>query len=266
MLTRCPHCQTAFRVTSAQLKVRQGQVRCGTCSGVFDAFESLSDEQVVVVPAPEPLSPESPFPEPPAVQLAEAVAESEEASVAETPQVESAEPEPEPVVVVWEGGVQVEPPPRRWPWTLGVAAALLLTLGQLLFVFRVELAALMPELRPVLVAGCELAGCTVPRPRKPELVGIESSDLAPEGQDRLLLTALLKNRAPFDQEYPHLELTLTDTRDTALLRRVLAPAEYLPAGQAPAAGFAAYGEAAVRLRLEARDVPAVGYRLYLFYP
>ena len=56
MLTRCPHCQTAFRVTSEQLKLRQGQVRCGECRGVFNALESLADEAVPAVPpvaAPE---------------------------------------------------------------------------------------------------------------------------------------------------------------------------------------------------------------------
>jgi hypothetical protein len=85
-------------------------------------------------------------------------------------------------------------------------------------------------------------------------------------EGRLLLTATLKNRAPFDQEYPHLELTLTDTRDTALLKKVLAPAAYLPAAHAAHAGFAANAEVAVRLPLEISGLPAVGYRLYLFYP
>jgi len=82
----------------------------------------------------------------------------------------------------------------------------------------------------------------------------------------LLLTALLRNRAPFEQDYPHLELTLTDTQDEALVRKVLTPADYLPAGQDAAQGFPARGEVAVKLALVSDNVPAVGYRLYLFYP
>jgi hypothetical protein len=147
----------------------------------------------------------------------------------------------------------------------GILLLLFVGAGQLTYLFRTELAVLMPELRPTLSAGCELLGCTLPRPRKPEMVGIETSDLAPEGSG-LLLTATLQNRAPFTQDYPHLELTLTDTQDEALIRKVLIPADYLPADQSVDAGFAARSEVAVKLSFEASGVPAVGYRLYLFYP
>jgi predicted Zn finger-like uncharacterized protein len=283
MLTRCPHCQTAFRVTTEQLKVRQGKVRCGSCQSVFDALQSLADEAPLVIagmpavveslPEPvaeipeetlEPVEPEAlpeavpePEPEIPPVPP-EPIQAEPAASVAE-----EAVPEEEPMPEAWSGVEEVLPP-RRWPWVLGALLLLLTATGQALYIFRVEAAVLAPELRPALVAGCELVGCTLPRPRKPELVGIETSDLAPAGSDRLVLTALLKNRAPFEQEYPHLELTLTDRNDDTLLRKVLAPADYLPA--APSAGFAAREEAAVKLLLEAKGVAAVGYRLYLFYP
>jgi len=42
MFTRCPHCDTVFRVTPQQLQVSSGQVRCGRCEQVFDAFSTLS--------------------------------------------------------------------------------------------------------------------------------------------------------------------------------------------------------------------------------
>ncbi|MFC4260633.1 DUF3426 domain-containing protein [Marinobacter lacisalsi] len=37
LLTRCPHCDTRFRVTDEQLSVANGKVRCGHCMEVFDA-------------------------------------------------------------------------------------------------------------------------------------------------------------------------------------------------------------------------------------
>lgn len=326
MLTRCPHCQTAFRVTSEQLKVRQGQVRCGACRGVFDALDSLADEIAVLSsvatepspPAAEEIAPALPEAASASLpSLAEAMPEAEDRPAAvehefgagpeheseflpapesqpeptPEPDIEAAaQPEPAPEegeaenrlpqdaaaeetaevaeeapAETWEG-VEVAPVPRRWPWLLGITSLLVLAASQLLFFFRVELAVLAPELRPALTAGCDLLGCTLPYPRKSELIGIESSDLAPAESERLLLTAILKNRAPFDQAYPHLELTLTDTRDEPLLRKVLAPTDYLPADHSPAAAFAAHGEIAVNLTLEAAGVPAVGYRLYLFYP
>lgn len=288
MLTRCPHCHTTFRVTSEQLKVRQGRVRCGACSEVFDALESLADEVSLIVapaagnPAPgavaedeTPVSPESAAPPDPAAMSAgdlktgpgsepESRAPQDGEKLVKAPPA-AAVPDVETLPEAWEG-VAETPPPRRWPWAIGLLVLLALAAGQLAYIYRVELAVLAPELRPTLVAACEVAGCSVPWPRRPELVGIESSDLEPAGGDRLLLTATLKNRAPFVQEYPHLELTLTDTQDDALLRKVLPPVDWLPAGQSAADGFAARGELAVKLLLEAQGVPAVGYRLYLFYP
>lgn len=51
--TRCPHCQTSFRVTEAQLGIAGGRVRCGACLGVFNATEHWLDfpaEKVAATP------------------------------------------------------------------------------------------------------------------------------------------------------------------------------------------------------------------------
>ncbi len=37
LFTQCPHCQTSFRVSNAQLNAAHGLVRCGSCLGVFSA-------------------------------------------------------------------------------------------------------------------------------------------------------------------------------------------------------------------------------------
>ena len=39
--TRCPGCLTVFRVTPAQLALREGQVRCGHCRTVFDGHAQM---------------------------------------------------------------------------------------------------------------------------------------------------------------------------------------------------------------------------------
>jgi predicted Zn finger-like uncharacterized protein len=41
MTTRCPHCGTAFKVVADQLRVRNGLVRCGLCSRVFDGYAAM---------------------------------------------------------------------------------------------------------------------------------------------------------------------------------------------------------------------------------
>ena len=44
MKTRCPGCQTTFRVSPEQIKARAGKVRCGQCEAVFNALDSLVED------------------------------------------------------------------------------------------------------------------------------------------------------------------------------------------------------------------------------
>ncbi len=55
LFTRCPDCDTTFRVTDDALKKANGQVRCGRCASVFNAYAERRDgpaEPVAPVPAP----------------------------------------------------------------------------------------------------------------------------------------------------------------------------------------------------------------------
>lgn len=68
-VTQCPHCQTSFRVSHAQLSVARGVVRCGSCLQVFNAAKQLLEqagkEAPVATPLP-PVQPEEPLePSPP---------------------------------------------------------------------------------------------------------------------------------------------------------------------------------------------------------
>lgn len=44
-VTQCPHCQTSFRVSHAQLSVARGVVRCGSCLQVFNAAQQLIERR-----------------------------------------------------------------------------------------------------------------------------------------------------------------------------------------------------------------------------
>lgn len=155
----------------------------------------------------------------------------------------------------------------QWPFVLAALLLALTLTAQLAYQFRAELAVSSPSLRPMLEAACALLECDIPLPRQSELVSIEASDLQtdPAHGNALALSATLKNRAPYAQAWPLLEVTLTDVQDNALLRRVLQPTEYLPAKVDPTV-FPPSGEVAVRLWLEAKDITAAGYRIYVFYP
>lgn len=43
MITLCPKCKLSLAVTAADLRVAQGQVRCGRCTAVFNALASLQE-------------------------------------------------------------------------------------------------------------------------------------------------------------------------------------------------------------------------------
>ncbi|MGR3907140.1 DUF3426 domain-containing protein [Burkholderia sp. SR8] len=44
LATRCPHCETVFRLQQEQLSLHDGLVRCGHCQQVFNASQSLVPE------------------------------------------------------------------------------------------------------------------------------------------------------------------------------------------------------------------------------
>jgi len=254
LVTRCPNCATAFRVQPAQLAARGGKVRCGKCTTVFDGLAGLlTEEPGPASPEPES-SPQLALFEPPPVVPVRTNAAAANA------------PPPAPEFLEAE----VPRPPRRLLWGLGALAALAALAAQAAIHFRTEIAVLVPEARAPLAAACERLGCELRLPRRPELMAIESSDLQADArrENVIVLNAVLRNRAPFPQEYPALELALTDERDETVVRRVLMPADYLGAEAAArlAHGIAPGAEAALRVAFDASRVRAVGYRVYLFYP
>ncbi|WP_337058592.1 DUF3426 domain-containing protein [Pseudomonas sp. USHLN015] len=61
-VTQCPHCQTSFRVSRAQLGAAQGAVRCGACLHVFNAAKQLLGAMPPSEPKPTTPAPQAPRP------------------------------------------------------------------------------------------------------------------------------------------------------------------------------------------------------------
>lgn len=253
LVTRCPVCATAFRVQGSQLSVRSGQVRCGKCGTVFDGLAALVEEGVERLRL-EP-SPQLGLFDP---------GRNRAQSDADATTAEEDAPVPEFLL-------KPEPSPRSWVlWGLLILMAAAGLVAQGAYRYRTELAVLAPSTRPALAAACRLLRCTLTLPRRAELMGIDSSDLQADARydSLIVLNAVLHNRAPFPQQFPALELTLTDERDKPVLRRVLMPVDYLDPARAASLeqGLAPGAEMNLRINLDAGKVRATGYRLYLFYP
>ncbi|MBK8114518.1 MAG: DUF3426 domain-containing protein [Candidatus Accumulibacter sp.] len=165
------------------------------------------------------------------------------------------------------GALALDSPAAR-PFAIAAVILALLLVGQLVFHFRTDIAISVPLLQPPLAMLSDVLGTDVPLPRRVEMLSIEASDLQVD-QERKQLLALqvtLRNRATYAQAYPVLELTLTDTNDRIVARRLLLPDEYLSAAALAEQAFPASADVDVRLWIETREIAAVGYRLYLFYP
>ena len=166
-------------------------------------------------------------------------------------------------------GAAADPAKRaRWPWLLGAFLLLLVLFTQAAYHYRSAIVVLFPEAKPYAAKLCASLGCELPLPRRIKQMSIEASDLQADtsNPDIMVLSATLKNRAIFDQQFPLLELTLTDAQDQPLVRRVLAPQDYIGKVADTQAGFAANTEIAIKVFIEGSQVKATGYRLYLFYP
>lgn len=104
LFTRCPECDTTFRVTDETLKKANGQVRCGRCASVFNAYAELHDPTAKSF-EPEDAAPRN-VPEPPAAAA--------EPPPALSPQ--AADPPAEASIEVTPGAnVDAEPDPEAEP-------------------------------------------------------------------------------------------------------------------------------------------------------
>jgi len=267
LYTRCSSCHTTFRVTTQQLQRSGGQVRCGHCESVFDAFATLTAQE----PQLESREPAASAAQPPREDQA-AVEASTRAKFTESPISRKAKPQlvrPDPAASLYEWEFRMPESPRRtWLWTLLALTLSMVVAVQAAYAFRTEITLLLPQTHAYYARLCESLGCIMGLPKLSNYLHIEASDLKavdPSHPNEIQLSLSVRNRAPLELAYPAFELTLTNSMGQPVARRVFLPAEYLPpAAQEP--GLPAGTELPIQLYLDTGALRAAGYRLYLFYP
>lgn len=152
----------------------------------------------------------------------------------------------------------------------GTLLLFVLIIVQLAVIFRAELLARAPQARDALVQLCGVFGCTVGWPTQVDQLAVIGSELqAIPGTDVLELTTVIRNRATFKQALPAVEVTLTDSRNRPIARKVFSPADYLAAAGEPSSriddGFASGSDYTIRLFFEARGVQPAGFLVYPFF-
>ncbi|MBT9460881.1 MAG: DUF3426 domain-containing protein [Rugosibacter sp.] len=156
-----------------------------------------------------------------------------------------------------------------WMWPVGCGLLIALLVVQAFTVFHGALGRQFPATIPFISVICQQVSCPpAALPAQAALISIESSDLTPDPTQsgRLVVSATLKNRATVAQQYPHLELTLTDIANRAILRKVFSPAIYLQPDSLIEKGMHPLSDSTVSLEIDIHPLAASGYRLYVFYP
>ncbi|VTU14121.1 family finger-like domain protein [Variovorax sp. SRS16] len=160
------------------------------------------------------------------------------------------------------------PTAHRSLYSIAILAGLLALAAQAVHERRDAIAARSPSLRPALTALCRLTGCEISALRRKNDIVIEGASFSrAKNGDAYRLDFSLRNGASVPLAMPAVELSLRDTQDRTVVRRVLMPAEF----GAPAV-LSARGERAASLPItlvgaEAAALPPVaGFVVEAFYP
>lgn len=300
LITRCPNCETLFKVVPDQLRISEGWVRCGQCDEVFDASLHLlqapptkkmpADLQESVLPdatedgaqwtslqaIPDAISP-----------VEETISMSMELRDEQVETNSSKAPLSEPVILPGpddheadidaglaevsflqddNNGAFWRQPSMRATLALLSLVLLLGLLAQIVLHERDQMVALEPGLRPWLLAACVPLNCVLTPLRRIESIVIESSSFAKLQGDSYRLNFTVKNRSDVPLAVPAIELTLTDLADQPVVRRVLLPAELGVKSETLTADVEWPISLVMTIKAVGTSDRVSGYRLLTFYP
>ncbi|WP_153301602.1 DUF3426 domain-containing protein [Endozoicomonas arenosclerae] len=260
-ITRCPKCQTSFKVTQAQLRAASGSVRCGSCLEVFDARTHMNSDaslekkkQPAASHQQEKAS--SPTKTEPQQKSLGSKSESGPSIDTETPQNEERQfhsfldtLDKEHVEVDEEQGKNSL---RIAGWTTLLLISCLTLVTQYAW-FNKDQLSLDPRLRPAYSFSCKYLKCSLPA--LVDVKAIKSLQLHirshPEQETGLVVDSVIINEATFPQPWPQLELTFTDINGQPVASRRFRPKEYL--GGALAGSIEMPSGQPIRLSMEIVD-------------
>lgn len=263
MNTRCPQCQTVFRITAAQLKARDGKVRCGRCQHVFGA-----DQHLMPKTAKGPVKSASPAARKRTTNKKTVVESSQVATPAQKIvrpfPAESPDDDVAPLPLVWRQPVRT----RTIYWVAGCTLLVMLLAAQTLVFYGYSYARQKPALRPYIDTFCDALPCRKLPPIDMRHMDLVETKVAPHPRydKSLRIKATLVNRADIVQPYPLLEISLIDSQGQLVARRTYPPREYLSKPEAIQKGLPPQVAVDVRLDITSPGTKASGYEVLLLPP
>jgi predicted Zn finger-like uncharacterized protein len=272
--TRCPQCQTVFRLTAAQLKLRGGMVRCGRCQHAFQA-----DQHLVERPAKNAAKPagaarkRSPRKTGKGETHTASDAVTTLASDAAHAESGAAEPRPAPgrdipdhagmplSALELPAGTRT----RTLYWSLASVPLVVALLAQVVVFYGAELVRAAPTLKPAITLACRALPCRSGMFTDMRLLDLIETRVTPHPRyDKALrIQATIVNRAGHVQPYPRLEVTLIDSQGQVVARRAYKPREYLRKTAAIREGLTPQLAENIQLEITSPGAQASGYEILL---
>ena len=298
-ITSCPACETQFFLSTEHLKAHRGKVQCGHCEHIFNAKNRLSEVsdniQSIVeynVSLETDAQINTPNVEDKSINAAldgvlGTIPNGEDLNANSALYPDAYEPfigeqthinieanysdEDETPIVIDDLTRDRKFHKSKFKlniWSL-LLCLLLIALAALqsIYFLRTKIAAEYPQFKPYLVPACAYLQCSIDLPKNLALFAIDDSDMhESEDYDKVInFSSLLINNANYTQTYPNIELTLTDTDDQPVVRRLIKPSEYLKANANLTAGMASKDEMRVKFSINVADLSVAGYRMLLAY-
>jgi len=225
MYTKCPECRAVFRVTTEQLHMADGLVRCGICDSVFNGQEHIekdhdpnavtqdwqSDQNVDDLDVNDDQWPD---------ESSSIENQKDDDTLTDTERV--------PTVIRDDFGSQVlsktNSPIQITVFTLGAIALAIFFLGQISYWQNVNA---LP--RTWVNSFCNLVGCSENNERDVTAIKMLNRNIYthPNVKDALMITTSFVNQSPSAQAYPLLAITLLDTQGQIVAVRRFSPKDYL---------------------------------------
>lgn len=300
LTTRCPACKTAFKVVPDQLKISSGWVRCGRCADVFDASANLVPDgalHTMNVKKPNDLPEDLPQPSAsPKPNLPTSPHESSHTSISNIAR-QYTQPHTSKGDDVARRSKQdenttahdvsdlafVRDANKKAFWQHGTTIRLtilslifftLLLAIQVTYDQRNHFAAKSSGMHRTLTTACDYLNCIIQPDMQIDALKIDSSSFqkvqSTNDGEISELKVNIKNNATSPIAAPALELSLTDTNDRAVLKRVLSVKELnLKEPIIPAMNES---QVTVRLLINSSNLlpneksQITGYRVLAFYP
>lgn len=225
MYTKCPECHAIFRITTEQLDIADGLVRCGLCDSVFNGKDHLHEDYgQSTTPTPSDLeNQEEPYEE--NLSATDTTADYYDQQDDDETLI-SADKVPTVIRDDFGGGILSKPsnPLQIGIWTVGSITLAIFFLGQITYWQNVDV---LPQ--SWVNNFCAVVGCKSDKVQDLSAIKILNRNIYthPNVENALMITLSFVSESEISQPFPLLEIALLNIQGEIVAIRRFSPEDYL---------------------------------------